>query len=787
MGREDETLIAPPAGSIGPYAVERILGQGGMGVVVAARGPDGARVAIKSMRAGVGARSMRERFAREAMVRIDHPNVIRSLGAGLAADGAPYIVFELLEGESLAQRLEAEPRLPVADVLSILDQACAGLEAAHAAGIVHRDLKPANVYLCADGTVKLLDFGIALVRGETRLTADASVLGTAAYLAPEQARGQRDLDERADVWALGVIAYEALSGRLPFDAASALATMLAIIQNDPPPLETLARHVPPELARVVERCLRKHRDERFPSATALRGALAGIDPASGARVRRESLPPAAARGLSTLRTDESRLVVVLLARDALDAAAIESEVRAQGGEAVALHGSHVVGLFGSERWRGDEARRAIGAAIAIRHLASRVAVASGRATAAGASGILGDGLSRAERACEHPLDGVAVVPDAAAAAGDVFLHGEATDDVVEVIGTRDDGADAHDDAHLPTLVGRQSELALLAEAVERGGIVCVSGPPGIGKTRLRHEILRMLEQRSVPPALVLSASGEPLERDRAFGLVAAALRRHARERASTRRWPPLRPEAPPLVQRQAVLALAREAIDDREAAQRCADGLALVIGIASDARRSHAQHDPQLVRDRMRLALLDYFAAWSTKGAAAIAFEDVQWADPETLALADELTVIHPEAFVLLTARSAAVFAPLQRAAERAVRIELGGLDVAGVQAIADGAAGRPLPDALLRALAERSEGNPLFVEHMASALRLKADLDAERLPLPFTVEAAIQARLDELAHDEREACKLASVVGRPFEADDLAALGAARPRRCWPPSRPRA
>ena len=190
-----------------------------------------------------------KRFAREAAIRIPHPNVCRVFDAGQSADGTPWIAMELLEGESLEARL-ARGTLAPPEVVEIGVQVCRGLAAAHGVDVVHRDLKPSNLFLCRDGTVKLFDFGIALLGSSdaTRMTTAGMILGTPWYLSPEQARGQADLDARTDVWSLGVALWEALVGRSPFARDTPLASVVAVLMEDPPPLSVVTPTAPPSIA-----------------------------------------------------------------------------------------------------------------------------------------------------------------------------------------------------------------------------------------------------------------------------------------------------------------------------------------------------------------------------------------------------------------------------------------------------------------------------------------------------------------------------------------------------------
>ena len=274
------------AGSrVGPYEVMAPLGAGGMGEVYRARDPRlGRDVALKVLPDVASADPERlRRFQREAraVASLNHPHILAVHDIG-SDHGVDYVVFELLEGQTLRQRLAPGP-LPARKVVDYGGQICRGLAAAHARGVVHRDLKPENLFLTGDGQVKILDFGLAkqtgpaagqdeLPRAETRTAATEAgrVMGTAGYMSPEQAQGER-ADARSDLFALGAILYEMLSGRRAFAGNTPVDTLAAVLRSDPPEIETDG--VPPGLVRVVRRCLEKDPGERFRSAHDLGLAL----------------------------------------------------------------------------------------------------------------------------------------------------------------------------------------------------------------------------------------------------------------------------------------------------------------------------------------------------------------------------------------------------------------------------------------------------------------------------------------------------------------------------------
>ena len=285
----DSTLAAVPGaapgrpGALGPgtivaetYEITRLLGQGGMGAVWEAkhlRLPD-KRVVVKVLLFGTTDAVTLARFRREAEIasRLGHPNIVQVLDFNTLPDGAPFIVLELLQGESLAARLgRALPTF--AETLAIVTQIGSALAAAHREGIVHRDLKPDNIFLCPtrlDGeirdVVKILDFGISKIRGaKTVLTQDSSLIGTPQYMAPEQATGRNDdIDARTDIFAFGAIVFEMLAGRPPFLGETLAAVIHAVVYAPTPPLRELSPETPPAVVAAVERALAKERDARFP-------------------------------------------------------------------------------------------------------------------------------------------------------------------------------------------------------------------------------------------------------------------------------------------------------------------------------------------------------------------------------------------------------------------------------------------------------------------------------------------------------------------------------------------
>jgi serine/threonine-protein kinase len=273
---------------INNYVITSLLGEGGMGSVYVAEHPMlHRRVAIKVLKPEFAQdKTLVARFMNEARAAsaIRQPNIVEVFDVGMLPEGVPYLMMELLEGETLANRLDRDKRLPTPDAVAIACQAATALAAAHAKGIIHRDLKPDNLFLVADGDipggtrVMVLDFGIAKLRGEMSTgsvrTHTGSVMGTPPYMSPEQCRGiTDDIDHRTDIYALGIILHEMLSGAPPFVSEGFGDLLLMHITRPPTPLRSIDPAIPEAMEAAVLRALQKDQNARFSSMAEMRDAL----------------------------------------------------------------------------------------------------------------------------------------------------------------------------------------------------------------------------------------------------------------------------------------------------------------------------------------------------------------------------------------------------------------------------------------------------------------------------------------------------------------------------------
>lgn len=278
-GRDTEVL--PGQILAGKFRIEQVLGRGGMGVVVAATHIQlEERVAIKFLlpEALKNAEAVR-RFEREARaaVKIKSEHVARVTDVGQLETGSPYMVMEYLSGMDLGQYLERHGALTVTESADYLLQACDAIAEAHSMGIVHRDLKPANLFriVRSDGTpsIKVLDFGISKVAADNSMTMTSSMMGSPYYMSPEQMTSSKTVDHRTDIWALGVILYELLTGKVPYGGDTVPEVCAQVLTNPPPNPAELNSDVPPELTAVIARCLSKQREGRFDDVAAFAMAL----------------------------------------------------------------------------------------------------------------------------------------------------------------------------------------------------------------------------------------------------------------------------------------------------------------------------------------------------------------------------------------------------------------------------------------------------------------------------------------------------------------------------------
>jgi hypothetical protein len=775
-----------------------------MGAVYRARDEQtGGTVALKLLQHGESP-EMAERFAREARVlsELHHPGIVAYLAHGEAETGAPYLAMEWLEGEDLAQRLSRGP-LPIAETLVLLRHAAEALAEAHARGLVHRDLKPSNLFL-RGGQVErlaLLDFGIARRSTASQaVTATGAVIGTPNYMAPEQARGGRNIAPSADVFSLGCVLYECLTGQPPFAAEHVAAVLARILFEEPPPLGKRRPGVPAPVSALLSRMLAKDPAQRLAGAGALlaeldaMGGLPELD-APGALLEGSSAPtlPLRPRPSPVFAEREQGLFSLVVASPPLPAGSdatvpdeeygTDAERRSDLGSALSAmglspeliaNGSLVVKVTGAGS-ATDQAALAARAALAVKERwpAANVALATGRGAVEGAFAV-GEVADRAVRLLTAPQKGSGVRVDELSARllGARFALTPSPEGAV-LIGEEKDADMSRPLLGKPTpCVGREAELgsleALFVGCVEESEAraVLVTAPPGAGKSRLRHELLRRIERRG-EPVTILAGRGDAMSAGAPYGILAAAIR--ALVGVSS--------DAAPEEQRRLLRARVGQYVGEAER-----ERVVRFVGELCDVpfpgeglpMLQAARHEAKIMADCLRRAVLDWLTAECGAGPVLVVLDDLQWGDALTVSTLDGALreQVAAPLFALALARPEVHEAfPRLWHGHKMQEIALRGLGRKACERLIREVLGKDVPAAVLDRAVEQSTGNALFLEEL---IRTIAEEKGEEQP--ETVVAMLQARMGRLPAGPRRALQAASVFGQTFWAGGVAQVLAAAP-----------
>ncbi|MDI1482348.1 serine/threonine-protein kinase [Polyangium sp. y55x31] len=619
----------------GRFELVRLAGTGGMGEIYEAREhATGERLAVKVLR--VGREEAAERFEREAQIlsTSSHPHIVRYVARGALPTGEPWLVMEWLEGEDLASRLRRGP-LGVAECVRLLRAAAEALGAMHARGVVHRDIKPSNLFLVGGRIegLKVLDFGIAQLPGASRLTDTGLILGTPGYMAPEQARDREAVDARADVFSLGAVLFECLTGRPAFRGGTFLAVMSKTLFEEPPRLREFVPGAPEALEALLMRMLSKHPEDRPADGGAVALAL------SGAWIMDDATAPERPR--SAITGSERRTIV----------------------------------------------RRQI-------------------------------------------------------AEGPRRLLGKAT-----------------------PCVGRERDLGMVAqlfdECVEDGiaHALLVVAPPGMGKSRLAYEFLRMLRARSEPPS-IWNARADPLRQSSAFGLLGQALR----VACGLREGPPLEARRDDLIAR----------ITERmgPAGRPVAELLGEIVGVpfpdAENTKLREARKNAQLLSDRIQDAWLSFLQAECAAAPVLLVLDDLQWSDRPTVELVDAALreCRSSPLFVLALGRPEVhELFPNLWSKRRFYELRLRKLGLRASEELVRYVLGEAASEDTVTRICALSDGNAFYLEELIRAT------GENRTALPETVVSMVQSRLAQLDGTARRMLRAASVFGETFWAGGVAAL----------------
>jgi serine/threonine protein kinase/tetratricopeptide (TPR) repeat protein len=767
-----------------------------MGIVYRARDrTTGGAAAVKILRDETTAEH-RERFVREARLLSDltHPALVRCLG--FSSDGeTPYIVMEWLDGEDLSQRL-VRGGVGISESVRLISRVAAALGAAHARGIVHRDIKPSNLFLVEQDVdrAKVLDFGIAQVRHGASMTHTGATIGTPRYMAPEQARGGREVDARADVFSLGCVLFECLVGHPPYTSENPVAVLMKILLEEAPRISSVCSGVPEALEDLVARMLSKDPALRPPDGLAVAAELDAIGPLHDVEASPRTRDSAVTIG-------EQRLVAVVLATTVTDRAAhtpietgptfagdanaviddsslmkdlshrIAATVSEYRGRSAVLPDGTIAVTISGQGAATDQAARAARCALAIRELmpSSAMALAIGRSVKADRA--VGALIDRAARMLHLSPKTPGLRPirvdEVAAGLLDVrfAIHG---DDAGLLLARERDVADIKRTLlGKPTpCVGRERELGSLYAMYEecvaepKAHVVVVTAPAGVGKSRVRHELLLRITAAEGAPAEIWIARGDPMSAGAPFAMLAQLLRRAAG----------IVDDEPLSIRQLKLKARILRNVDTDGA--RVTEFLGELVGAPSRDEPSvqlrAARQDPQLMGDQMLRAWEDFVAAETAAGPVVIVLEDLHWGDVPTVRAIDALIRQLPERplFVLALARPEVdnLFPRLwhERSAER---IQLGELTKRAAEKLIREALGT-VTDAMLQRLIDRAAGNAFYLEEL---IRSVAEGNGDRLP--DTVVAMAQARIENLESTARHVLRAASIFGQAFWPGGLAAL----------------
>ncbi len=765
------------------FEIEARAGVGGMATVY--RAYDRTTRAVVALKL-LGAVAERERFLREAetLATLSHPNIVRYVAHGEMDGGVAFIAMEWLDGESLADRLKREA-LSVDDSLVVCAHVARALGYAHARGIVHRDVKPSNVMLPKDGGLagaRVVDFGIARHEVRRDLTRTGMLIGTPGYMAPEQARGSRDVDSRADVFALGCLLYKSLTQRAPFAGGSVVAVLAKILLEDPTPVRRVRGDVPAHVERLVETLLVKDPSQRPREGLEVASLLERArelqsSPSAPVPAPKESLTTLEQRMLSVLLLDigapppnpsdvDATATLPPLAdpvRTCALAYGVVPEPLADGSFLLAFRGagaeqaarSAKCALAIAEAMPGAVAvlgtgRALVDSGVPVGDLIDRIASLRASAVAAvaranGASTIVVDGVSATlleERFLVSGSDGLQL------------LRGEreAGDPVRTLLGRPS------------RCVGRERELAELEALFEECAeeeeprAVLLKATSGLGKSRVRFELVAKLRDR----AQLWTGRGDPMSAGAPFDLMMQAIRRACGIRSD---------EAPEARRQKLVTRVARHVPEAERAfvTEFIGEmvGAPAREGTQESARVRAARSDPVLMGDQIRSAASALVHAEAAAYPLVLVLEDLHWGDIPTVRLVDSLLRdVRAPLFVLATARPeidelfpklwdehGVLVLPLRelgkKPAEELVRAVLGDAS-----------------DDVVKDLVARAGGNAFYLEELVRAVA-----QGDGTSLPDTVLATVEARLDRLDPEARRVLRAASVFGQAFWRGGASAL----------------
>jgi len=782
--------LAPGTRIADRFTVEALAGHGGMGAVYRAQDSlTGRQVALKLLYAVTSPEAV-YRFNREALLlaELRHPAIVSYVAHGSTRRGQPFLAMAWLEGEDLAQRLRTRPlRLP--ESVALVRRIAEALAFAHQQGIIHRDIKPSNLFLRGGRAedVVVLDFGLARYAMPTLVgvTRRQGAIGSPGYMAPEQASNQPEILPSADIFSLGCVLYECLTGQSPFAAPNFAAALDKLLFGRPAPLHTLRAGLPPGLQVLVDRMLDKDPRRRLPDATSMLTSLSALESIPDLLLpgsRREAAQPGAAE-------PEPRLVSVvrvLMPTAATQSSADPTQERAlrdglhtallsYGVQKEELADGSLLGVLELERGTAaDPSALAARCALALKERwpEVRVAVATGLCVFQGALPT-GPAPERAEWLRGHfekepATASFALLDDVTAGLLDAgFQLSRSARGIFLLQGERTERDGPRPLMGRPTpFVGREQELALLdltlATCVEEptARAMLVTASVGAGKSRLVYEFRRRVEQRE-QPVQVLEGRGDPLGVGTSCGVLAQALRRLCG------------------IGKGEALEVSRARLSERVARHLPADqaqevvmflGELCALPFAEEDSSSlrGARSDPRRMSEQVSRALVTFLKAECAQGAVLLVLEDLHWSDAATIRLVEEvLRELAEQPLMVLALGRPEVKELFPGLWSRFLQeLPLRGLSQRASTRLAQEVLGTRVPPDEVALLVERSMGNALFLEEL---IRSAAEGSSEQTP--GSVQAILLSSLQRLGPNPRRVLRAASLFGPTFWVGGLKAL----------------
>jgi serine/threonine protein kinase/tetratricopeptide (TPR) repeat protein len=809
----------------GRYEIVEELGKGGMGVVYKAKDNKLKRfVALKFLPSSLSShQDAKLRFIQEAQTAsiLDHQNICTIHEIDETEDGQMYIAMAYYEGETLKNKIIGGA-IPLAEAIEIVIQIAQGLSKAHSEGIVHRDIKPANIIETSDRVIKIVDFGLAKLASEARPSLTSSIIGTPAYMSPEQATGE-SLDQRIDLWSLGVVFYELLTGHIPFQGENEQSMLHALINKTPESPISLKKDIPVEAERIVLKCLRKQPERRYQSAdrlisdlTKLKISLEKKKEDLAAKKRMEAGRESERRQATVLSGEILGYSEVLESLDTEDAAFVINRCFAMLDSIIGKYESRIdeitggsfMASFGIPLAIEDAPKKAINAAIELRNsmdtfnkkenlnipLDVRIGVNSGTVVAGVGStdkvySVIGEDVNLASQLRDiSTKNNIYVGPLTFRYTKNDFefeklesisLKGRTEPiTVFKLLSVKEKVHRARLGAErmiYSDMVGRENELDKLKLHVLKtingeGSIVNIIGEAGIGKSRLVAELNRIDEMKKV---ILMRGRALSIGSNLSFHPVIDILKS----------WARIKEEDPPAVSAQKIEKVIRNVFP--EEVSEIFPFIATLMGIKLTGK--HAERIKGIEGEALEKLILknfrDLIARASIIKPLVFVLEDLHWADSTSVDLFESLFRLSESKSILFIN----VMRPDYETSERILRtirnrypdfsteIHLEPLDDSLCEVLIGNLLNvEALPIRIRELIARRAEGNPFFIEEVARSFiddgvveiengRFRVTEKIDSVVIPETINDVIMARVDKLDEQTKSLLRIASVIGRNF------------------------